>query len=304
MEQRADYPEFRGWDVGPQRTPYCCTFHWFRTADGRIIGLDVIRSSDIDQLSLRAYLVDSSGAIKGLAYAAPTAAWEPFATDSRPPLAGSKPSLGRGINWIAGSLHASGQEINDVVFDLNVVPMSRAVSSAALWKLALVYLAATDFTSVHTTGWLELDGTRFEIDSYGPVSIHFGAHLPSYGYCVTVHDPVQPDAPSLLLGSVAGGDFRVVGQHFKDITVTYAYGDHGVPRRMFNLGRFKHGKIPLNFLSQLRLSDVQPFVHLMLDVKAITASAKATLHLPFGRNIALGDVILDFRGPPYVDTLS
>jgi hypothetical protein len=303
LPRQTDYPDFRGWDVGPRRTPYCCTFHWFRAADGRIIGVDVIRSSDIDQLSLRAYLIEPDGAIKGLAYAAPTAVWEPFATDNRPPLGGPKPSLGRGINWIAGALQTSGQQLNSVVFDLNIVPMSRPISSARLWHLGLVYLAATDFTTVHTTGWVELDEQRFDIDSHGPVSVHFGAHLPSYGYCATVHNPLHPDAPQILLGSVAGDDFRAVGQCFKHTTVTYAYGDHGIPRRMFHVGRLKHRQIPLNLLGHLQLSDVQPFIHLMLDVKAITGTARGTLHLPFGRSIALGDVVLDFRGPLYVEAL-
>jgi hypothetical protein len=295
--------DFQGLDVGPQRTPYCCTFHWFRAADGRIIGVDVIRSDDIAQLSLRTYIVEPDGSIKGLAYAAPTHEWEPFATDSRPPLDGPKPSLGRGVNWIAGSLQTSGQHINRVVFDLNVVPQSRVLSSSALWELDLVYLAATDFTTVHTTGWMEIDDRRFAIDSYGPVSIHFGAHLPSYGYCATVQNPSRPDAPSILLGSVAGDDFRVFGKHFRDITFTYAYGDNGVPHRMYNIGHFEHRKIPLNFLGHLQLADVQPFIHLMLGVKAVTATAQATLHLPFGREVPLGEVILDFRGPNYTDTL-
>ena len=298
-----NYPDFRGRNSGPQRTPFCCTFHWFRAADGRIMGVDVVRSDDSDQLSLRAYIVEADASIKGLAYAAPTREWEPFATDSRPPLDGPKPSLGRGVNWIAGALQTTGQDINRVVFDLNVVPQSMALSSAALWELDLVYLAATDFRVVHTTGWIEIDDRRFDIDSYGPVSIHFGAHLPSYGYAVTVPDPAKPDAPSILLGSVNGDDLRVFGKHFKGVTFTYAYGDNGVPYRMYNIGRFEHRKIPLNFFGHIQLTEVRPFIHLLLGVKAVTATAQATLHLPFGREVALGEVILDFRGSEYTDTL-
>jgi hypothetical protein len=123
---------FRGWDTGPHQTPYCCSFHWFRIADGRIVGLDLIRSDDTDQLGLRAWLVEADGAIKGLTYTAPTAYWVPFASESLPPLGGPKPALGRGLNWIAGSLHTSGQQLNRVVFELHVVPQSKAYNSAAL----------------------------------------------------------------------------------------------------------------------------------------------------------------------------
>jgi hypothetical protein len=303
MPSGTDYPDFQGRDSGSERTPYCCTFHWFRAADGRIIGVDLIRIDDIDQFGLRAYIVEFDGSIKGLSYAAPTHEWEPFATDSRPPLDGPKPSLGRGVNWIAGSLQTSGQDLTRVVFDLNVVPQSGALSSSALWELDLVYLAATDFTTVHTAGWLEIDDRRFDIDSYGPASIHFGARLPSYGYCATVHHPSKPNAPSILLSSVAGDDLQVFGKHFEDITFTYAYGDNGCPQRMYNIGRLEHRKIPLNFFGHLQLTEVHPFIHLLLGVKAVTATAQATLHLPFEREVALGQVILDFRGPDYVETL-
>ena len=79
-------------------------------------------------------------------------------------------------------------------------------------------------------------------------------------------------------------------------------GNHpGVPS--IAPGTSPGGFIPLNLFGRLELSDVQPFIHLLLDVKAITATAKAILHLPFGKSIALGGVILDFRGRPYVDTL-
>ena len=130
---KASEPQFRGWDTGPHKTPYCCSFHWLRLADGRIVGLDLIRSDDTAQLGLRASLVEADGAIQGLAYTAPTAQWAPFASERRPPLDGPKPALGRGLNWIAGSLHTRGQPLTRVVFDLHVVPQSKAYNRAARW---------------------------------------------------------------------------------------------------------------------------------------------------------------------------
>jgi hypothetical protein len=297
-------PKFRGWDTGPHKTPYCCSFHWLRLADGRIVGLDLIRSDDTAQLGLRAYLVEAAGAIKGLAYTAPTAHWEPFASESLPPLGGPKPALGRGLNWIAGSLHTSGQQLNRVVFELNVVPQSKAYNSAALWELEFVYLTATDFTTAQTTGWLEIDGIRYDIDSDGPVSIHYGACLPSYAYCVTVHERSNLEAPRILLASVAGDNFRVFGQQVKALAFTYAYGGGGVPPRLYHIGPFEPRRIPVGLMGEIELAEIHPFAHQLLGVEAITATALATLHLPLRKAIALGRVMLDYRGSVYTQTLT
>jgi hypothetical protein len=295
---------FRGWDTGPHKTPYCCSFHWLRIADGRIVGLDLIRSDDTDQLGLRAWLVEADGAIKGLAYTAPTAQWVPFASESRPPLGGPKPALGRGLNWIAGSLHTSGQQLNRVVFELHVVPQSKAYNSAALWQLKFVDLTATDFTTVQTTGWLEIDGIRWDIDSEGPVSIHYGARLPPYAYCVTVPGRSHREAPRVLLASAAGDNVRGFGQQVKALTLTYAYGGGGVPPRRYHLGRVKRRRLPVGCLGEIALAEIHPFAHQLLGVEAITASAMATLHRPLRKALALGRVMLDYRGSLYTQTLT
>jgi hypothetical protein len=297
-------PPFHGWDTGPHKTPYCCSLHWFRLADGRIVGLDLIRSDDTDQLGLRAYLVEADGAIQGLAYTAPTAQWAPFASESAPPLGGPKPALGRGLNWVAGSLHTGGQPLNRVAFELTVVPQSKAYNYAALWQLEFVYLTATDFTTVQTTGWLEIDGIRHAIDSEGPVSVHYGAHLPSYAYGVTVHDRSNPEAPRILLASVAGDNFRGFGQQLKALAVTYAYGGGGVPPRLYHIGPFEPRSIPVGFTGEIELAEIQPFTHQLLGVETITATAMATLHLPLSQAIALGRVMLDYRGSVYTQTLT
>ena len=295
---------FRGWDTGPHKTPYCCSFHWLRITDGRIVGLDLIRSDDTDQLGLRAYLVEADGAIKGLAYTAPTAHWVPFASESQPSLGGPKPALGRGLNWIAGSLHTSGQQLNRVMFELHIVPQSTASNNAAFWQLAFVYLTTTDFTSVQTIGWLEIDGIRWGIDTEGPVSLHHGARLPSYAYCVTVPDRSHREAPRVLLASAAGDNFRGVGQQVKALTLTYAYGGGGVPPRRYHLGRVEPRRLPVGFLGEIELTEIHPFAHQLLGAEAITASAMATLHRPLRKALALGRVMLDYRGSIYTQTLT
>ena len=94
-------------DAGEGKTPYACTFHWFRLDDGRICGLDVIRSDDTGQLGLRVFLVGDDGKIRHLVRAAPAAAWAPFATGEKPDaLGGDAEVLGRGPGWIAGHARA------------------------------------------------------------------------------------------------------------------------------------------------------------------------------------------------------
>jgi hypothetical protein len=299
----AEIPPLNRWDVGPEKTPYACSFHWFRLLDGRIAGLDVIRTNDTGQLSLRAYVVERDGEIRALNFIAPLSDWLPFASEERPPLDADKPCLGRGPDWIAGSVRASGQAIESARFSLDIAPEAPAASTAALWKLQCVYLSATDYPRVRTTGWLEINGTRFEIDSHGPVSLHFGAHLPAYGYCATVPDPARPGAPNLLLASVCGDDIRVLGEVLKNEAFTYAYGDHGVPSSMVCMGPFEENAIPIGLGGSIELSDIRPFHHEMVHMEAITASAQAVLKRPLHAPLPLGQVILDYRGRLYTSKL-
>jgi hypothetical protein len=136
------------------------------------------------------------------------------------------------------------------------------------------------------------------------VSIHYGARLPSYAYCVTVPNRAHREAPRLLLASVAGDNFRVFGQQVKALALTYAYGSGGVPPRRYHLGRVKPRRLPVGFLGAIELADIHPFAHQLLGVEAITATAMATLHRPSRNALALGRVMLDYRGSVYTQTLT
>lgn len=314
--------DFQAPDSGPGMTPYCCSFHWFRLPDGRIAGLDMVRSDNTGQIALRTFLVENDGSLRAMVQSAPKSDWAPFATESVPSLSGPKPVLGRGKGWIAGSVQSSGRLINRVAFDLKVVPQTEAHSTGELWQLHFVNLAAIDYPLVRTTGWLELDGVRYDIHSEGTVSIHLGNFLPDYAYCATVRDPGNSGAPGLLLASVDGEDLRVLGKLFRKVTFTYAFGEGGVPHRMFGIGSFQRNQIPLYFFPNLklswikkvlhdllglqktvRLSKIQVFVHELLSVKTITATAEASLHLRRGKDLPLGRVVLDYRGQVYTDNL-
>src|SRR5689334_10989852 len=114
---------FRAPDVGAGKTPYACTFHWFRLDDGRICGLDVIRSDDTGQLGLRVFLVGEDGGIRHLVRVAPTDRWAPLATEAKPDALQTRDDvLGRGPGWIAGHARVDAPVggLGDFRFDLQI----------------------------------------------------------------------------------------------------------------------------------------------------------------------------------------
>lgn len=306
-------------DSGPDKTQYCCSFHWFRLLDGRIVGLDLVRSEDTGKLCLRTFLIEHDGQIRGLVYEAPTAEWEPFETEEKPDLSGSKPALGRGNNWIAGCVKTNGQEINSVSFDLSVIPELKSHGFGA-WMLLFAYMNVADFTQVHTTGWIEIDGTKYDVDNHGIVSLHYGSKLlDDYGYCATVFNPSTQDAPQILASSITGSAFRFGGKLLGKNSFTYAYGYNGVPAKIYNIGKIEHEKIPMGCRVYILLSDIKKFTRNLLGVETITASAQGKLYLynhkllrclsksrrtEDYRIIDLGQMILDYRGAYYTNTLS
>jgi hypothetical protein len=312
------YPVFHAPDSGLRKTPYCCSFHWFRLHDGSIVGLDLVRSDDTGRLCLRTFFIEHNGSIRGLVYEASASDWAPFETEQRPDLSGQKPALGRGNNWIAGCVNTYGQEINSVSFDLNVIPESK-LRGFGPWILSLVYMNAADFTSVHTTGWIELDGTKYDVDNYGVVSLHYGSKLlPDYGYCTTVFNPLNRYAPQILVSSFTGSAFRFGGELFGKNAFIYAYGHHGAPARRYHMGKFMYEKIPFGYRGYVFLSDIKPFTRNFLGVMTTTASARGKLYLykhilpicfhtsteiEAYQIIDLGQVILDYRGTSYTHTL-
>ena len=36
-------------DSGPHKLPYTCSFHWFYTPEGQLIGVDAVRSDDTNR---------------------------------------------------------------------------------------------------------------------------------------------------------------------------------------------------------------------------------------------------------------
>ena len=63
-------------DSGPHKLPYTCSFHWFHTPDGQLVGVDVVRSDDMGRRALRVFaLQPGSDTVSSLLLEGPTPDW-------------------------------------------------------------------------------------------------------------------------------------------------------------------------------------------------------------------------------------
>jgi len=304
---------FQAPDSGPGAMDYCCTFHWFRLADGRIAGLDVIRSDDLGMRGLRVFVAEADGALRALIHEAPTSEWAPFAVDERPALNEPRNTLGRGAGWVAGSVRGAGLGITEASFSLEVHEVSRAGGPGVVMAPELVNLDALDYLHAHTTGTLVIDGEPYAVDAEGPCSIHYGRHLPDYAYLCTVPGASGNRGPSLLLASVHGDNLRWGGRLLGDTCFVYAVGDGaGLPPCSARVGTFdRDTRIGLG--GRLRLHDIRPLRHTLEGRVTTTATAHAVFEGPDPgpmpwqwlrrRSVDLGRVVLDYRGAYYVERL-
>lgn len=290
-------------DSGPDKTEYACSFHWFRAPDGKLVGVDVVRSDDMDRRTLRVFTVDAAGEIKSLIVEKPSEEWAPFVTDSPPALDPARSVLARGENWIAGAASASSQPISRAAFQFNLKPLSKGRGTGD-FGLRLFHLAAMDFTEIEMSGWFELDGVRTAISStVGRASIHFGDFLPDYAGVNSA--PGRSDATSAILVNVTDADDakRPVAAVLRKRSFVYGFGTGGVPGFFTTVGQLEKGHIPLGEGGHLELTNVKPFEHTFLGRPTITALAQATyVKDPLvgkDRTLSLGPVVLDFRGENY-----
>jgi hypothetical protein len=290
---------FRVPDAGADKTPYACTFHWFRLDDDRICGLDVIRSDDTGQLGLRVFLFGADGGIRHLIRVAPAAEWAPFTTDAKPDaLQTGDEVLGRGTGWIAGHARADTPDggITDFRFDLQIRPETVGIGTGQKLGLALLFLTIEDFRRVRTTGTVIIDGKPHTVDAEGPCSIHYGSKLPQYAYVATVPRGASA-ASDLLLASAAGDDVRYLGNLLGGFSVTYAYlEDKSLP--LLHLGEFQR---PVKIGPyHLELDGVERFEHQLVGKTTVTGTALGALVNGDGERTPLGRVIFDYRGDYYV----
>jgi hypothetical protein len=284
-------------DAGPGRLPYTCTFHWLPIADGRVIGLDVIRSDDCGRLGLRVFVFER-GAIRALVHDAPVTEWASFATDERPALDGERNVLGRGPGWVAGSVGGPGPSISRVRFAFEVRPAAPGLRLRPPLGHAL-RLTATDYLDARTTGFIELDGERLEIDARGPLSVHQGLRLTRYAYAAAV--PRGAEGVRLVSATVGGDSLRVGGACLGGAGITYGFGAQGLPERSLRLGR-PGRDVVLGGGRRLILEQVVTLPHTLLGEPTVAGFARAKLEIA-GRVAEELDVLLDNRGEPFASLL-
>jgi hypothetical protein len=289
-------------DSGPHKRPYACSFHWFWTSQGDLIGLDVVRSDNMDRRALRVFAMRPDGQIDSLILEGPSAQWAPFTTDAPPRLDQDKPVLGRGKNWVVGSASVSGQSINAVSFALNLDVQIPGKGTGEC-GLVLAHLTAMDYLRVEVSGWMKINGRQIALDrSLGYTSVHFGDFLPNYAAVASV-PPEKPGAMGILVNVSDSDDLKHGASLLGDKSVAYGFGSGRIPGFFMTIGRLARGMIPLGHDERLELSNIRSFAHVLLDRPTVTATAEAT-YVAGGAGIPIGQVILDFRGKEYAPLLA
>ena len=289
-------------DSGPHKLPYTCSFHWFHTSDGQLIGVDVVRSDDMGRRALRVFAIGPRGDIASLILEGPSSEWAPFATDNPPTLPQDKPVLGRGENWLAASASASGQSINTVAFVLEfkvLVPGKGTGESG----LVLAHMIAMDYLRMEVSGWIDLNGRHIDLDRViGYASTHFGDFLPNYAGIASV-PPQNPSGAGILVNVTDSDDIKHGAALIGGQSVVYGYGSGPIPGFFLTVGKLEMGRVPLGS-ARLELANLRGFAHFLLDRPTTTAVAAATYVAESGSAVPVGQVILDFRGAEYAPLIT
>ncbi len=293
-------------DSGPHRTPYACSFHWLRMPDDGIIGLDLVRSDDLNRRALRVFEISPAGEIRSLVLESDSSDWAPFSTESIPSLKQTKPVLARGENWVAGAASAEGQSISAVAFEFRLNPL-RLGKGTGEAGLLVAHLNAMDYTETETSGWIEIDGSRTEFEAnLGPASIHFGDFLPDYAWAATVPKP-GVERPQILVNAIDAEDLKIGASLLENRSLIYGYGSAGLPGLFVATAELEQGAIPLGEKPRLELANIKAFDHTLLGRHTVTATAEAS-YVPDpvvpDEMTYVGQVMLDFRGENYARLLS
>jgi hypothetical protein len=295
-------------DSGKNKTPYACTFHWFRAPDGRLIGLDLIRSDDTGKMALRAYLQGKDSSFHGWIYEAASPEWASFATQERPDLKAGRNVLGRGENWVAGAVRDEAQGM-DVSFDLDMRAEGPGLGTGE-FGLKLVELNAADYLKMRVKGWVSFNGEKIWIDSPGTASLHYGDRLPQASYIATF--PGAFSENRLLMASALGDNLRFGDKVLGKTAFVYGYGSGKLPPFMFHVGGYERS-IDLGGGIRLSLMNAQSFHHTLLGLPTVTGVARAVLEKPAPglhpkdwlrkEFVDLGPVLFDYRGEDYIKSL-
>ncbi len=289
-------------DSGEHYLPYTCSFHWFYLSDGRLIGVDVVRSDDMGRRALRVFSY-TNGNLASMILEGPSSDWEPFATAATPTMPQAKPLLGRGENWLAASATDAGQPIRSASFLLKFKILVPGKGTGEC-GLLLAHMNAMDYLRMEISGWINLNGEQIQLDRVtGYASMHFGDFLPNYAGVASV-PPSKPAGAGILVNVTDSDDIKVGAPLLGGKSVVYGYGSSPVPKFFLTVDQLQKGSIPLGNDTRLELSDVTSFPHYLLDRPTTTAVANARYISGDGSTIDIGQVILDFRGPEYVGVIA
>jgi len=289
-------------DSGPHKLPYTCSFHWFHVPDGRLIGVDVVRSDDMGRRALRVFAIRPGAAIASLVLESPSSEWAPFATAGPPAMPQDRPVLGRGENWLAASASVSGQSINSVSFllEFKVLVPGKGTGECGL---LLAHMNAMDYLRMEVSGWISLNGDRIDLDRViGYASMHFGDFLPNYAGIASV-PPQSLSRAGILVNVTDSDDIKHGAALIGGKSVVYGYGSGPIPALFLTVGKLEKGIIPLGG-ARLELSDLKSFAHFLLDRPTTTAVASAAHVTDNGSTVRIGQVILDFRGVEYATLIT
>jgi hypothetical protein len=298
-----DRSNFMAPDAEPHRLPYTCSFHWFWTSEGELIGMDLVRSDDLDRRALRVFSITPGCEMVSLILEGPSSMWAPFAADTPPALNQNKPVLGRGKNWVAASASVSGQSINSVSFALDLAVQTPGKGTGEC-GLVLAHLTPMDYLRVEISGWMEIDGRQIALDrNLGYSSVHMGDFLPNYAAVASV-PPEKPGENGILINVSDSDDLRHGAALIGDNSVVYGFGSGRIPPFFVTIARLEKGVVPVGREKRLELSNIKSFAHVLLDRPTTTATADATYVDDNGFRIPVGQVILDFRGEEYAPLLA
>jgi hypothetical protein len=289
-------------DSGPHKVPYTCSFHWFHTTDGQLIGLDAVRSDDMGRRALRVFAMRPEGDFTSLILEGPSSQWAPFVTDAPPSLTQDKPVIARGENWVAGSASVSGQSINLASFmlQLKVLVPGKGTGECGL---VLAHMTAMDYLKTEVSGWISINGTRIDLDHViGYASTHFGDFLPNYAAIASVPPQNSPSA-GILVNVTDSDDIKHGTALIGDRSLVYGYGSGSIPPLFVTVGKLDKGIVPLGS-GRIELSDLKSFPHILLDRPTTSGVANATYVADDGSRIPIGQVILDFRGVEYAPLIT
>ena len=289
-------------DSGKHKLPYTCSFHWFHTPDGQLIGVDVVRSDDMGRRALRVFARRQGGELLSLVLESDASQWTPFATDQVPVMPQGKPVLGRGENWLAASATAPGQTISEVSFLLRfkVLLPGKGTGEAGL---LVANMNAMDYLRMEISGWISMNGRRAELDRViGYASVHFGDFLPDYAGVASV-PPENSAGAGILVNVTNSDDIRHGASLLQGRSIVYGYGSGPIPRLFVTAGQLSRREIPLGG-ARLELSNLKSNLHVLLARPTTTAVGSAAHITENGTRTEISEVILDFRGVEYSSLIS